>query len=224
MESTITREQVEKGHSVYSKRVLKIYDFLVFGVSSRVLWRCPTNEFIRHYDNYVTTNHLDVGVGTGYLLDNCRLSSTSARIGLMDLNTDCLDATAGRLSQHHIEKYTHNVLESFTDPIEKFDSIGLFNLIHCVPGNLRQKGHMFANLKELLNEGGVIFGSTVLGLADTRSRFTRLVMRLYSKKGVFNNLEDTAADLEYVLNKYFKNVSLYVVGNVALFSATDKDA
>ncbi|MDX1696091.1 MAG: class I SAM-dependent methyltransferase [Ketobacteraceae bacterium] len=224
MESAITKEQVEKGHSVYSRRVLGIYDLLVFGVSTRLLWRCPTHRFIDHYNRHVTTNHLDVGVGTGYLLDNCRLRDEQARVGLMDLNVDCLHSAGERLSRHNIEKYTHNVLEPFNNPIEKFDSIGLFNLIHCVPGNLQEKGCLFSHLKSLLNDNGVIFGSTVLGLKDTESKFTKLMMRLYSKKGVFNNLADTAEDLERELSKRFNRAEVSVVGNVALFYATDKSA
>jgi len=221
MEGTITSEQIEKGHSVYSKRVLKIYDLLVFGISSRLLWRCSNNTFLEHYNSHITTNHLDVGVGTGYLIDNSKLGDADARIGLMDLNQDCLDVTGERLKRYRIEKYRHNVLEPLKKDVDSFDSIGLFNLIHCVPGNLQEKGCLFSNLKSHLTKDGVIFGSTVLGLPDTKSLFTKLVMRFYSKKGVFNNLTDTAADLEVELKKRFHMVDVKVVGNVALFSARD---
>jgi len=64
-------EEVVAGQAVYSKRVLGNYDLVVLGLSNRFLWRCPTERLLEHYNRHVTENHLDVGVGTGYFLDNC---------------------------------------------------------------------------------------------------------------------------------------------------------
>jgi len=59
----ITPDRVAAGQTMYTRRTLAIYDFLVLGVSSRFIWRCPTERIERHYDRHITANHLDVGVG-----------------------------------------------------------------------------------------------------------------------------------------------------------------
>jgi hypothetical protein len=77
---SVSPEQVAAGHAVYTKRMLGIYDFLVLGLSNRLIWRCPTQRLVDHYNRHVTANHLDVGVGTGYFLDRCRFSSNAPRV------------------------------------------------------------------------------------------------------------------------------------------------
>jgi hypothetical protein len=58
----ITSEQVERGQAAYSSTVLRNYDWMVLGLSNRLLWRCPTAELRRLYDRNVSDRHLDVGV------------------------------------------------------------------------------------------------------------------------------------------------------------------
>ena len=82
----VTREQVESGQAVYTTRVLKLYDFVVLGVSNRFIWKCPTPQQLQHYEQHLSVNHLDVGVGSGYFLDHCRFPSTPPRVALLDLN------------------------------------------------------------------------------------------------------------------------------------------
>jgi hypothetical protein len=61
----VTPEQVAAGQAVYTKRMLGIYDWLVLGLSNRLIWHSPTQGLVAHYDRHVTANHLDAGVGTG---------------------------------------------------------------------------------------------------------------------------------------------------------------
>ena len=95
---TVTEEQVEAGQAVYSKSMLVIYDWLVLQFSNRLIWKCPSKQILALYDRHVTANHLDVGVGTGYFLDHCRFLNVRTRLGLMDLNPNCLDAAARRVA------------------------------------------------------------------------------------------------------------------------------
>ena len=60
---SVTKEQVAAGQAVYTKRTLAVYDFMVLGVSNRFLWKCPSQRLEEHYNQHVTANHLDVGVG-----------------------------------------------------------------------------------------------------------------------------------------------------------------
>ena len=80
----ITSEQVERGQAAYSSTVLRNYDWMVLGLSNRLLWRCPTAELRRLYDRNVSDRHLDVGVGTGYFLDKATWPVGNPAITLVD--------------------------------------------------------------------------------------------------------------------------------------------
>ena len=105
---TSTQQQVEAGQAVYSKSMLAIYDWLVLRFSNRLIWKCPSKQILALYDRHVTANHLDVGVGSGYFLDRCRFPTDRPRLGLMDLNPNCLDATANRAARYQPEVYRAN--------------------------------------------------------------------------------------------------------------------
>lgn len=54
------------GAAVYSKPLLSGYDLWVLGFSNTFVWRCPTRLLLEFYNEHISGNHLDVGVGTGY--------------------------------------------------------------------------------------------------------------------------------------------------------------
>jgi len=102
---TITQEQVTAGQAVYTRRNLALYDVVVLGLSNRLIWRCPTSRLLAHYNQHVSANHLDVGVGTGYFLDHCHFPAPDPPITLMDLNADALAYTAQRIARHAVESW-----------------------------------------------------------------------------------------------------------------------
>lgn len=56
-----------RGSQVYTPLTLKLYDWWVLSISNRFVWRCPTEQILLpHFQRYLATNHLDIGVGTGY--------------------------------------------------------------------------------------------------------------------------------------------------------------
>src|SRR5206468_12623812 len=44
----------------------------------------------------------------------------------------------------------------------RFDSISLTYLLHCLPGTINTTSAVFRHLKPLLNQSGVMFGTTLL--------------------------------------------------------------
>jgi len=46
--------------------LLSGYDLWVLGFSNTFVWRCPTRLLLEFYNEHISGNHLDVGVGTGY--------------------------------------------------------------------------------------------------------------------------------------------------------------
>jgi hypothetical protein len=62
-----------RGQAVYTARTLRAYDAVVVKASNSLVWRCPARRILAQYDSHVSAAHLDVGPGTGYYLDRCRL-------------------------------------------------------------------------------------------------------------------------------------------------------
>lgn len=213
-----TPEQVTAGQALYSKRVLKGYDLVVHGLSNRFLWKCPTQRLVEHYNQHVTANHLDVGVGTGYFLDRCRFPSATPRVALMDLNQSTLDFAAERIARYKPENYRRSVLEPIQLEAAKFDSIGINYLLHCLPGSIESKSVAFDHLKALLNPEATIFGATLLQGGVPRNWGAQRLMDIYNKKGVFSNRADHLDGLTQELRKRFKDVAMEVVGCAALFA------
>lgn len=207
------------GQAVYTKSVLSVYDFIVLSISNRYIWKCPSVVIEDHYNNHISSNHLDVGVGTGYFLDRCIFPSNAPRIALMDMNSNTLKLTSRRIARFNPETYEHNILEQIDTSMESFDSVGLNYLLHCIPGSISEKAIALDHLKQKMNPGATIFGATVLHKGVNIGKPARKLMMLYNKKGIFSNLEDDLSGLNTALSQRFNNISLEVVGCVALFSA-----
>ena len=136
----------------------------------------------------------------------------------MDLNANSLDFAAKRISRYCPETYRQNILEPLSIDIRKFDSVGVNYLLHCLPGSISEKAVLFDHLRPLMNPGATIFGSTILqGVAQNNWAAVRL-MKLYNTKGIFSNTADTLESLERALQDRLSDVSVRVVGCVALFS------
>ena len=72
---------------------------------------------------------------------------------LMELNAVCLAVAVDRVARFRPECYEANILEPVTIEAEKFDSIGMNYVLHCVPGTIRTKAVVFEHLKALASPG-----------------------------------------------------------------------
>jgi SAM-dependent methyltransferase len=215
----VTAKQVEAGQAVYSPMVLRLYDWLVLGLSNSLLWRCPTVELRRLYDRNVSARHLDVGVGTGYFLDKANWPVPDPAITLVDLNPNSLRAASQRIRRYAPKAVQANALEPLP-ALGTFTSAGLCYLLHCIPGTILEKAAAFDNLRPLLAPGARVFGATILQGRVPRSRAAQAVMNLYNRKGIFSNAGDTPEDLDAALRARFSSVRIEQRGVVALFEAT----
>ena len=102
---------------------------------------------------------------------------------------------------------------------ERFDSVGLNFLLHCLPGNLRVKGRALRELAKVVTDEGVLFGSTILGRGVAHNAMARKLMAVYNRRGIFGNEEDDEATLREALEAAFERVDVRVVGCVASFEA-----
>ena len=212
-------QQEDAGQAVYTPAVLAVYDLWVLGLSNRWIWKCPTARLLELYNRHASDHHLDVGVGTGYYLAECRFPGQSPRITLVDLNPNSLRWAAKRIKRYSPTVVQANVLERLELRNSPFSSIGLMYVLHCLPGTMTEKAIALANLKPHLLKGGTLFGATILqGDVPCSSAARRLMVR-YNKSGIFSNTSDTLAGLRQSLEGHFESVNIEVVGCVGLFSA-----
>jgi hypothetical protein len=99
-----------------------------------------------------------------------------------------------------------------------FRSVGMSYVLHCLPGDIESKAVAFDNLAPLLEAGGVIFGTTILGHGVEHTPLGRTLIRAYNRKEIFSNLDDGRHALERALAARFDRYELEVSGSVALFA------
>jgi SAM-dependent methyltransferase len=208
------------GAAIYSSLVLAVYDAWVLGFSNRHAWQCPTRDvLLPFYGRHLGARHLDVGVGTGYYPAHSDLSRTR-EIALLDLNPNSLRAAARRIGRPEVRIHQGDVLAPVASLAgQRFDSISLFYLLHCLPGTPETKAAVFANLKGHLAPDGVLYGATILGDAAGHNGIGRALMKTYNAKGVFGNRGDSMEGWRAALGRHFESVELEQRGKVALFTA-----
>jgi 2-polyprenyl-3-methyl-5-hydroxy-6-metoxy-1,4-benzoquinol methylase len=215
----VSQDGVAADQAAYSRWTLPIYDFIIIALSHHFIWKSPARRLEQHYNGHVTANHLEVGAGSGYFMDRCRFPSPSPRIALMDMNSTPLRFASRRIARYRPELYQRNILEPISIDAPNFDSVGINDVLHCLPGSFDSKGIAFEHLKALMNPGAVIFGSTVLHAGVERSWAAKLVMEMYNQVRVFSNRNDNLEGLTRALGESFREVEIQVLGCSALFSA-----
>lgn len=219
MLSSPSAEEIYHGQAIYSKSSLAIYDLFVTRFSNRFVWCCTREQQIEFFKQHISRNHLDIGVGTGGLLQHLELQPENQRLGLLDLNENCLMYAKNRLRYLNPEIYKHDVFQAFTDITKKFDTVSLNYVLHCLPGSLSQKAVVFDHIKAVLQPKGCLFGSTILGKSPQKNWLAKKLLALYNQKKIMHNLADDETELRQELNKRFSAVKIVNQGCVAMFVA-----
>jgi ubiquinone/menaquinone biosynthesis C-methylase UbiE len=218
--ATVDRDDpAHAGQAVYSRGFLSFYDAFVYGFNHPVLWRCPKARLVAHYDARVSARHLDIGVGTGALLDAARFPVAAPEITLMDLNPNSLAAAARRLARHSPRTHRANVLEDWRLEPGTYDSVAMTHLLHCLPGSMAEKGVAFEHARRALAPGGTLFGVTILAKDIPLNPPARAFIALSNARGILHNWDDGPAELDAALARTFPERQVRVHGTVALFSA-----
>ena len=204
----------------YSNLGLRAYDGLVmYGLLTHV-WGCKPSDLVDHYRRHVTSNHADIGVGTGYCLDRCGFAFHDPRLALIDLQSNCLTYTARRLARYRPQTYVRDVLAPIGAlPGGAFDSIALGGVIHCLAGDLHEKARVFDNIAALGRPGTKIFGYTLVSDQISARARRRAVHRLLNALRVVDNDNDRESDLRRELSSRFIGCRVESIGCMALFSA-----
>ncbi len=211
-------EDAIAGAASFTKFFLSFYDTFVMLIANRFIWKCSTGKIINFFNDNISSNHLDVGVGTGYFLNKCRFPGEKPTIHLMDLNMDPLEKTSNRLKRFGPVVHQWNILEPIQIELPKFDSICISNVFHCLRGNFNNKEIVLKNLRPFLNTNGNLFGLTILGKDVKAGLAYKLFNRVVNKLSIFSNLDDSLSDLEKILKSNFNHYELKLVGSVAMFN------
>ncbi|WP_420094067.1 class I SAM-dependent methyltransferase [Mycolicibacterium tusciae] len=211
--------EIRKGAAFYNARGLFIYNLYVLRFNNRFLWRCPRRRLLRHYDQHIRCNHLDIGPGTGWYLQHVAFPCRKPRVTLLDLSPDSLATASRRLRKLSPVSINADIYSPIpTD--EKFDSVAANYVFHCIPGDWDTKSLAIEHIAAVLSPDGVFFGSTILGQGVHHNRLGRRTMARFNASGTFHNQTDDLAGLQKALDTYFEQYTTTMVGKVALFSAT----
>lgn len=207
------------GQAVFTRAFLPLYDTLVYGFNSPVLWRCPKSRLLAHYDAHLSARHLDVGVASGRLLDECAFPVQGPRLTLMDLSPSSLEFAARRLRRYAPRTVLGNALEPWDLPPGEHDSVAMCHILHCMPGDMAEKAVAFEHANTALAPGGVLFGATILGRGVNLNPLARRVIAANNRWGVLSNRDDSPEQLDAALSATFASHELRIVGAVGLFAA-----
>jgi SAM-dependent methyltransferase len=208
----------EDGYSYYTRPFLHIYDVLVLHIYGPLVWRCPTGRLVAHYERHLGRRHIDVGPGTGYFLKHARVPGGTTVV-LVDPSPNALRHAARRVARLRPAMVQADVLEPLPLSGQRFDSIALNYVLHCLPGPMASREPAIRNLAALLEPGGVLFGATVLGTPSLHTPLSRLALQQNNRLRFFDNLSDTEPQLRDLLEAAFTSVDIEIVGSVAVFAA-----
>lgn len=207
------------GQREYTPLFLRIYDPLILGFFSSVLWRCPATRLVDGYRRHLGHRHLDVGPGTGYFLERAGVPDGSP-VTLLDPNVNVLGHASRRLQHLDITTIEADVLKPL--PVNGlFDSAALNGVLHCLPGPLPRKAGAVANVAAVLDPNGVLFGASILGRSGRHGWLARRMLEVNNRRGTFDNLDDTEDGIREILEASFERVEMDIVGSMAIFAATN---
>lgn len=217
----ITESKIKAGQAIYTPAYLKIYNLFVLYIYNHFIWRCPTKHQLKQYNRYVTPLHLDIGVGTGFYLKNTKWPKNT-QLSLMDLNPSCLQVAAKSVAWLSPKIYLLDIFKPQANLANKFGSISMNYLLHCLPGNMKSKNIIIENAVAMLKPQGVLFGATILSDPKLHNFLSKFAMNLANHKQVCCNKEDTYLLLKEILEKNLSEVEIETVGCVALFKGVKK--
>ncbi len=213
----MTTLSTRAGAAPYSRLFLNVYDLWVVRISNSFGWRCNRAHFVDLYRQHIGQRHLEVGPGSGWALANLDLP-TDIDLTLLDLNANSLTHTASRLDVAATQ-IQHDVLVPLDEGVDKFDSVSINYVLHCLPGDWSTKAVALTNLARILEPEGVLFGSTVIGVDQRFTVLGTALMFVHNKIGAFGNSRDDLPGLRRLLSDKFEYAEVTMVGNVAIFVA-----
>lgn len=213
------RLKLPRSSNGYSNLILELYDFLILKFSSVLVWRCKTSYLVDLYRSHVSRKHLEVGVGTGYLLRHAVFPSHWVQLHILDCNPRVLQHAYQRLSRYSPTPVLCDLMSDDWPALPQQQSIGMNYVWHALEGRLEQRAQVFKKLAHCLLPTGVLFGSSVVGIHPKMPKFSQFVSRHWLSVGLFNNQGDHPEQLSDILSEYFFEVNVWQKGQIMFFVA-----
>ena len=137
---------------------------------------------------------------------------------MLDLSTSCLDVAGKRVARFDPQLIEANVLEPIDYDGDRFDSVGLNYVLHCLPGDIASKSVALDHLSALANPGAWVFGATLLQDGVHRNWFASKVMDRNNAHGIFSNVGDSLDGLRTAISDRCSDATVEVVGCVGIFA------
>ncbi|KAL4887576.1 hypothetical protein BJY04DRAFT_212607 [Aspergillus karnatakaensis] len=162
-EKPITSAAAERGAAYYNTWKLYIYDWWVLGFINRFGWRCSTKKHLLPlFRSSIRSNHLDIGVGTGYYLKHTKVPGSLTFCDLSETSLRTAQARCGRNDAQTL----HCDITVELPTAEKFESISMFYLLHCLPGPMSNKTAVIERVLPNLTADGILAGAVLLFKAE----------------------------------------------------------
>ncbi len=213
-------QPIHAGARYYGALTLPIYDAAVLNIAVPYAWGVPLAVGREMYRRMVGARHLDIGVATGYFLRKALADRDMAEITLMDLNENATRYAADKLRRFTVTQAVGDALEPF--PVSgPFDSIGMFHLLHCMPGTIPEKAVALDHAIRVLAPGGICFGASVTPAGRQLGAFGRMVLNGSNRTGALNNAQDDHDTLRSEIEARFNDTKIELRGVMTLWEARD---
>jgi len=212
-----------RGQWFFSVMSHRLYEIGLYRFVTTWLWECPTALLLDNYRENTSQNHLEVGVGSGFFLRQTLKPAgdrgSLQRLVLVDLNARCLAKSAERLRDQAPEVQRQDLREPMVLRGGAVRSVGINYVLHCIKGSFKENRRVFAHLAAVLEEGGVLFGATLVARPLREGRVAWLLMKTLNLVGIFNNDDHRVDELKHALDASFAKVELTRAGNAVVFRA-----
>lgn len=121
--------------------MLRLYDLFVLRFTSPYAWGCDQDSIARLYATYGTTQHAEVGVGSGHFL-SAQPKDHWETLTLIDPNPAALSYTSARVGAP--QQSMRQTFSASGLPRRRHKSVAANYLLHCLPGPMAAKSQPYA--------------------------------------------------------------------------------
>ncbi|XOV79911.1 MAG: hypothetical protein ACFHVJ_02880 [Aestuariibacter sp.] len=187
------------------------------------VWKCPKKLLEKQFINNISLNHLEVGVTSGFDFTQRLKANNNLDIAYLDPDIKALKRAVKNSNHLKPRLYRGNLMYPWGLSDQKFSSINLNFVLHCLPGDFENKVNALCiNTRSCLADDGTIFGSAILRDKLRSNPVSEYVIKRSNQTGIMNNEKDSYRKLERMLNYYFNDVNIKMVGYVVMFEAKMK--
>lgn len=211
----------DKKHRQPLSRISKLFgaDFVLEHV-----WKCPKQHLEQQFISNVSLNHLEVGVTSDFSFTRRLKANKNLNMVYLDPDAKALKRAGKNTAHLKPRLFQGSLMHQWGFRNQKFNSINLNFVLHCLQGDFEGKVNALCiNARSCLADNGTIFGSAILRDRISTNPLSEYFLNRCNKSGVMNNEKDSYRKLERMLNYYFNNVHITMVGYVVMFEGRMKD-